>query len=478
MTTDILIVDDEADIRELVADVLGENRYQTRTAASSDEALKALAERVPTLLILDIWLQGSELDGLGILEVVKKKYPHVQVIMISGHGNIETAINAIRMGAYDYIEKPFKEDRLLMMVSKALDHARLIRENEELKQRGKIEAQLSGESSAIGGIRGLVDKVSSSSSRVLITGAQGTGKETTARLIHNKSSRAGAPFVLLNAAGMSAEQIEQELFGLETGALLGAVEKIGLFERAHGGTLFIDEIADLPLEVQGKFLRVVQDGAFNRVGGTRRVETDMRVIAATSKDLNDLIVSGQFREDLYYRLNVVPIRMPNLNERAEDIPGLCQYFLEHAAEVNGMSPCKLQADAVATLQTYPWPGNVRQLKNVMEWLTILHSGEESKDIESSQLPHDVLMANPALVRPEVNPDIMSLALREARELFEKQYLTAQIGRFGGNISKTSAFVGMERSALHRKLKMLGITGDKGGSDEVADKEEKQLEKAG
>lgn len=473
MTTDILIVDDEADIRELVADVLKENKYQARVAASSDEALAALADRVPSLLILDIWLQGSELDGLGILEIVKKKYPHVQVIMISGHGNIETAISAIRLGAYDYIEKPFKEDRLMMMVNKAIEYGRLLQENEELRQRGKIEAQLSGSSAAICTARQLLEKVAGSSSRVLITGAQGTGKETAARQIHNKSPRASMPFVSVCSAGLSAEQVEQELFGIESGTLMGAVEKIGLFERAHGGTLFIDEIADFPMDVQAKFLRVMQDGAFSRIGGTRRVETDVRIIASTTKDLGDLIAKGQFREDLYYRLNVVPINMPSLSERTEDIPELCQYFLAHAADVNGMQPCALHDDAVATLQTYPWPGNVRQLKNVMEWLTILHSGEAEKTITSAKLPHDVLMANPALVRPEVNPDIMSQPLREARELFEKQYLSAQIGRFGGNISKTSAFVGMERSALHRKLKMLGI-----GGNQPDDLRDEKLEPAG
>lgn len=467
MSTDILIVDDEADIRDLIADVLKDNKYSTRVAASSDEALAQLADRVPTVLVLDIWLQGSELDGLGILEVVKKKYPETEVIMISGHGNIETAINAIRMGAYDYIEKPFKEDRLLLMVGKAVEHARLLRENEELKQRGKIEMQLSGNSSSIGNVRQVIEKVANSSSRVLITGAQGTGKETTAREIHNKSPRAKSPFIAVNAAGLSPEQLEQELFGAESTTLVGSIDKIGLLERAHGGTLFIDEIADLPLDIQGKFLRVMQDGAFSRMGGSRRVQTDIRVIASTTKELPELIAAGLFREDLYYRLNVVPIRMPSLSERAEDIPDLCQYFLDHAASVNAMQPCELTPDAVATLQTYPWPGNVRQLKNVMEWLTILNSGEENKQITSAKLPHDVLMANPALVRPEVNPDIMSLALREARELFEKQYLTAQIGRFGGNISKTSAFVGMERSALHRKLKMLGVTGS-GSGEEVRD----------
>lgn len=467
MTTDILIVDDEADIRDLVADVLKENRYQARVAATSDEALKSIAERIPTVLILDIWLQGSELDGLGILEIVKKKYPHVQVIMISGHGNIETAISSIRMGAYDYIEKPFKEDRLLMMVSKAVEHARLIRENSELKHRGKIEMQLSGLSQAIASVRQTIDKVALSSSRVLISGAQGTGKETAARQIHMKSPRAEAPFVTLNVAGMNPDEVEQELFGIESSTLIGGIEKVGTLERAHGGTLFIDEIAEMPLDVQGKILRTLQENSFIRVGGSRRVEVDVRVIAATTRDLPEQIALGKFREDLYYRLNVVPIRMPTLKERTEDIPDLCHYFLKRAAESNGLHPCEILSDAVATLQTYPWPGNVRQLKNVMEWLTIIHSGDGDKQITASRLPHDVLMANPALVRPEVNPDIMSLPLRDARELFEKQYLAAQIGRFGGNISKTSNFVGMERSALHRKLKMLGLGGNQ---EEVSDKE--------
>lgn len=467
MTTDILIIDDEEDIRDLIADVLKENRYQARLAANSDEALKSIAERVPTVLILDIWLQGSELDGLGILEIVKKKYPHVQVIMISGHGNIETAISSIRMGAYDYIEKPFKEDRLLMMVSKAVEHARLMRENFELKQRGKIEIQLSGISGAITSVRQTIDKVAASSSRVLITGAQGTGKETAARQIHAKSSRATQPFVILNVAGMNPDQVEQELFGIESSTLIGGVEKVGTLERAHGGTLFIDEIAEMPLDVQGKILRTLQENSFVRTGGSRRVEIDVRVIAATTRDLPEQISLGRFREDLYYRLNVVPIRMPTLKERTDDIPELCKYFLKRAAEANGMHPCEILPDALATLQTYPWPGNVRQLKNVMEWLTIIHSGDGDKQINAAKLPHDVLMANPALVRPEVNPDIMSLPLRDARELFEKQYLAAQIGRFGGNISKTSNFVGMERSALHRKLKMLGLGGNQ---EEIGEKE--------
>jgi two-component system, NtrC family, nitrogen regulation response regulator NtrX len=466
MSTEILIVDDEADIRTLVADVLEDNGYFTRTASNSDTALKAINDRVPSAIILDIWLQGSELDGLGILEIVQKKYPHVPVIMISGHGNIETAVSAIKIGAYDFIEKPFKEDRLVLMVSKALEYAKLRGENEELKQRGKVETQLSGKSGAVQQVRNVIEKLGSSASRVLITGAPGTGKELIARAIHARSPRAKGNFVILNAAGISPERIEQELFGREDANLIGGVEKVGLFERAHGGTLFIDEIADMPMDVQGKVVRVLQEGSFTRVGGNRPVAIDVRVIAATNRDLTHEIAVGRFREDLFYRLSVVPIRMPSLRERSEDIPELCHYFLERAAETHSVLPRSISADALATLQAYSWPGNVRQLKNLMEWLTIM-TPPELNPITSEQLPHDVLHANPAMIRPEVNADIMSLPLRDARELFEKQYLAAQIDRFGGNISKTSAFVGMERSALHRKLKMLGL----GGAEERLEKKE-------
>ncbi len=466
MTADILIVDDEADIRDLIADILRDNQYTTRTASSSDTALKSIAERVPSVLILDIWLQGSELDGLGILEMVRKKYPHMPVIMISGHGNIETAVSAIRIGAYDYIEKPFKEDRLLLIVAKALEVARLKSENEELKSRGKFESQLTGPSQGITAIRQIVERVSPTSSRVLITGAPGTGKEMVARLIHARSPRANNHFVLLNAAGLSPDRVEEELFGVEDSNRIGGVEKLGLFERAHGGTLFIDEIADMPLDVQGKILRTLQEGAFSRVGGSRRVEIDVRVIAASNRDLTEEIAVGRFREDLYYRLNVVPIRMPSLRERSEDIPDLCRYFLKRTSEMAGLPVRELAADAVAALQAYPWPGNVRQLRNMMEWLSIMAGGDPAQPVSAAMLPQEILYSNPVMSRPEVNSDIMALPLREARELFEKQYLAAQIIRFGGNISKTSSFVGMERSALHRKLKMLGLAKDEDKLEKV------------
>lgn len=455
MTADILIVDDEADIRGLIADILTDAKYSTRTAANSDEAFKAIAQRVPSALILDIWLQGSEQDGLGILEMVQKKYPLLPVIMISGHGNIETAVASIKMGAYDFIEKPFKEDRLLLVVARALEHFQLKSENLELKMRGSYEMQINGNSQATQQIKSAIEKVAPTASRVMITGAQGTGKEMIARLVHAKSARANGQFVVMHAAGLTPDRVEAELFGIEDSNPTGGAEKLGLFERAHNGTLYIDEVADMPLETQGKVLRALQEQKFTRVRGAKQVEVDVRVIAATNRDLEHEIAGGRFREDLYYRLNVVPIRLPSLKERREDIGELCRYFLRRAAESAGVQARELSPEAMAMLEAYSWPGNVRQLRNMMEWLLIMTSGSKEQ-IRADELPPEILNSNPILSRPETNADIMSMALREARELFEKQYLAAQIDRFGGNISKTSSFVGMERSALHRKLKMLGL----------------------
>lgn len=455
MSADILIIDDEADIRDLVSDILQDANYTTRTASNSDAAFEALAERVPAAVILDIWLQGSEMDGLGILEMVQKKHPHLPIIMISGHGNIETAVNAIKIGAYDFIEKPFKEDRLLLIVARALEHARLSTENKELRLRGTQEMQLNGPSAATQQMRSALEKIAPASSRVLITGAPGTGKEMMARMIHAKSARSKGNFVVLNAAGLTPDRVEAELFGIEDSNPAGGAEKLGVLERAHNGTLFIDEVADMPFETQGKMLRALQDQSFTRVRGNRKVEVDVRVIASSNRDLESEIANGHFREELYYRLNVVPVKMPALKDRRDDIAELCRYFLKRASETAGLPVRDIADDAIAMLQSYPWPGNVRQLRNMMEWLLIMTAGSK-EPIKAADLPPEILASNPALARPETNADIMSMPLRDARELFEKQYLAAQIERFGGNISKTSNFVGMERSALHRKLKTLGI----------------------
>ncbi len=467
MTADILIVDDEADIRDLLSDILKDENYNTRTAKDSDSSLKALAERVPNLLILDIWLQGSELDGLGILELVQKKYPGLPVIMISGHGNIETAVSAIKMGAYDFIEKPFQADRLLAITKRALEHSKLRRENTELRLRGAAEMHLIGSSHAINQVRQAIDKVAPTHSRIMITGPAGSGKEVVARLIHSKSRRSNASFVVMNAASLTPDRVDVELFGIEDSNPGGGAEKIGVFERAHGGTLFIDEVADMPLETQGRLLRVLQEQAFERVRGNKKVQVDVRVIAASNRDLGSEIANGHFREDLYYRLNVVPIKMPALRERREDIPELCNYFLRRSSEISGLGPRELTDDAIAVLQAYNWPGNVRHLRNMMEWLLIMAPGGARAPLRSDVLPKELFETNSVATRPEVNSDIMSMPLRDARELFEKQYLAAQITRFGGNISKTSTFVGMERSALHRKLKLLGIGSAEEKEEKVA-----------
>ena len=460
MAADILVIDDESDITALISDILGDEKFNVRTANNSDRALKSLAERVPSAIILDIWLQGSELDGLGILEIVQKKYAHVPVIMISGHGNVETAVSAIKMGAYDYIEKPFTAERLVLIVKRALESAKLRHENQELRKRGSNESEIIGNSVAINTVRQMVEKVAPTNSRVLITGAPGTGKELVARLLHSRSMRAHAAFVVLNAASLTPSRIEAELFGTEDPNPNGGAEKLGLLERAHGGTLFIDEVADMHMETQGRLLRALQEQSFERVRGTKRVSVDVRVIAATNKDLQEEITAGRFREDLYYRLNVVPLRMPNPRERRDDVAALSAHFLKRAADAMGLATRALGEEALAVLQTYNWPGNVRQLRNVMEWLIIMAKTDSNGEITADALPPELIDANISVMRPELSNDIMSMPLREARETFEKQYLAAQINRFGGNISKTSNFVGMERSALHRKLKMLGI-----GSDE-------------
>jgi len=454
MASEILIVDDEADIRDLIAGILSDEGYDTRVASDSDSALKALEQRVPSLVVLDIWLQGSRLDGLEVLDVINERYPDLPVIIISGHGNIETAVSAIRKGAYDFIEKPFKADRLILVLRRAIEADRLRRENAELKIRAGDDTILIGASPLINQVRQTVEKVAPTGSRVLIAGPSGSGKEIVARLLHASSRRANSSFVAINAATMAPERMEVELFGTEKTA--EGPRKVGVFEQAHGGTLFLDEVAEMPLETQGKILRVLVEQTFVRVGGSAKIKVDVRVVSSSSRDLRDEIANGRFREDLFHRLNVVPIIVPSLEQRREDIPVLVKYFVEQISRSSGLPPREIADDAMAALQSYSWPGNVRQLRNNIERLMILTSSDASPLITADKLPSDVGTSAPLGVNGEGGEHIMAMPLREARETFERDYLIAQIGRFGGNISRTAAFIGMERSALHRKLKSLGV----------------------
>jgi two-component system nitrogen regulation response regulator NtrX len=459
MAHDILIVDDEADIRLLIADILKDEGYDTREAVNSTDALSAIRARRPSLVILDIWLQGSELDGMALLDVIRENHPNLPVVMISGHGTIETAVAAIKRGAYDFVEKPFKTDRLLLMIERAIEAARLKRENEELRVRAGGELELVGQSPLVNQLRQAIDRVAPTGSRVLIAGPAGSGKEVVARLIHLRSRRAEGPFVVLNCATMRPENLEVELFGQEAGGK--GVAKVGTLEQAHNGTLLLDEVADMPTETQGKIVRALQEQTFERVGGNTRVKVDVRVIAATNRDLQEEIAAGRFREDLFYRLNVVPLRVPALRERREDIPLLARSFMARYASASGLSERQIGDDAMAALQSYEWPGSVRQLRNVIEWLLIMAPGDPRGAIRADMLPPEIGAIAPPVLKWDKASEIMALPLREARELFERQYLLAQVTRFGGNISRTASFVGMERSALHRKLKSLGVhTADK------------------
>ena len=461
MAADILVVDDEADIRELVGGILSDEGYAVRTAEHSEAALAAIKARKPALLILDIWLQGSKLDGLQLLEQIKKDNADLPVVMISGHGNIETAVSAIKRGAYDFLEKPFKSDRLLLIVERALEAATLKRENRRLRQQAVVPDGFVGRSAAAQHLRQLIGRIAPANSRVMISGPPGSGKELVARLIHGASPRAKGEFVALGAADMTPERMDLELFGEEGDG--GRPRKIGVFERAHGGTLYLDKVGDMPRETQGRILRVLVDQRFRRVGGDQDVQVDVRVISSTSRDLREEIVAGRFREDLFHRLNVVPMQVPGLSERREDIAELVDYFITRISEATGLPRRRLNDDAIATLQVHAWPGNVRQLRNNIERLLILATGDPSEAITADMLPAEVTGAGPAA---SVGPDrVIALPLRDAREVFEREYLNAQIMRFGGNISRTANFIGMERSALHRKLKSLGVAPTRADEDE-------------
>ena len=454
MASDILIVDDEADIREGVSGILSDEGHNTRTAKNSDEALAAIEARRPQLIFLDIWMQGSRLDGMQLLEIVKQQHPNLPVVMISGHGNIETAVQAIRLGAYDFIEKPFKADRLVLVAERALETSRLRREVSQLRARAGATNRIVGRSTIMNQLRQVIERVAPANSRILVSGASGAGKELVVRAIHESSLRASGPFVVLNAATITPDSMEEELFGTEGGD--GRSRKVGALEEAHGGTLYLDEVADMPKETQGKILRVLVDQNFQRVGGATRVHVDVRIISSTSRDLALAIEEGLFREDLFHRLSVVPIRVPSLSERRDDIPEMVDFFMEQLSLTTGLPRRKVGLDAMAILQSHDWPGNVRQLRNNIERLLILAAGDADVEIDASMLPSEIGALVPATPNGAGGEKLMSLPLREAREVFEREYLVAQISRFGGNISRTAEFIGMERSALHRKLKSLAI----------------------
>jgi two-component system nitrogen regulation response regulator NtrX len=449
-------VDDEADIRDLVAGILEDEGFTTRTARNSDEALSEVSSRRPHMVFLDIWLQGSKLDGLQLLEMIKQDSPDMPVVMISGHGNIETAVAAIKRGAYDFIEKPFKSDRLILVATRALETSRLKREVRELKQLAPAAGTLVGRSPCMNQLRQTIERAAKANSRIMIVGPSGSGKELAARTLHNQSSRSEGPFVVINAAAITPERMEFELFGIEQ-TDGQQPRKTGALEEAHGGTLFIDEIGDMPRETQNKIMRVLVDQTFQRSGGVNKIKVDVRIISSTARNLEEEIAAGRFREDLYHRLSVVPIRVPPLSERREDIPELIEFFMDHISATSGLPKRRIGDDAMAVLQSHVWPGNVRQLRNNVERVMILAGGGPEVIITADMLPQDVGSMVPAMPTGINGEHIMGLPLREAREVFERDYLIAQISRFSNNISRTAEFVGMERSALHRKLKALGVS---------------------
>lgn len=462
MIFDILIVDDEADIRDLVAGILEDEGHQTRTASDSDSALAAIRERQPNLIFLDIWLQGSKLDGLELLDVIQENHKNVPVVMISGHGNIETAVSAIQRGAYDYIEKPFKVDRLILVAERALEVSKLKKQVRELEDKVPEMPELVGNSVIMNQLRSNITRIAPTNSRVMISGASGVGKELVARTIHKNSLRAAGPFVVINAAVITSDRMESELFGVENSD--GTVKKVGALEEAHMGTLYLEEVAEMPKETQAKILRVLVDQTFERVGGGTKVKVDVRILSSTARELPAMIESGEFREDLFHRLAVVPIRVPTLHERRDDIPALAAAFLDQFARTGNVDNCSIGDDAMTVLQANKWPGNIRQLRNNIERLMILAKIEDGTTITAEMLPEDMGEMLPS-AGGDGREHLMTLPLKEAREVFERDYLASQVARFGGNISKTAAFVGMERSALHRKLKLLGLVEAKSRTDE-------------
>ena len=454
MSTDILIVDDEADIRNLISGILEDDGYSTRQAANSQMALKEIKAQAPAVILLDIWLDGNQTDGLKLLEIIKKVRPKSQVIMISGHGTIQTAVRAIKLGAFDFIEKPFESDRLLFLVKRSLENSRLKNEVMQLKAKTNISEELIGNCNAILNIKRTIERVGPTGSRVLITGPAGAGKEIVARLIHKHSKRKDAPFIVISCASLDPDKFTKILFGNSKFS-----NNEGLFYHADGGTILLDEVADMPIETQRRVIRLLQEQKFDRINANGSVDVDVRILATSNKNLEKEITLGKFREELFYRLSVVPIKMPSLQDRREDIPDLVKYFMETRSKNENLPTRLVAEDALASLQNHSWPGNARQLRNVIEWLLIMAPGGQNIPIRADMLPADLAIDTPRISTLNRSNEIFTLPLREAREMFEREYLVSQVRKYGGNISRTAEFIGMERSALHRKLKSLGITRD-------------------
>ena len=450
--SDILIVDDERDIRELISEILIDEGYSTRLSSNSAECLNQVSNDPPSLLILDIWLKDSNMDGIDILKKVKVEYPQVPVVIISGHGNIEIAVSAIKQGAYDFIEKPFNIEQLLVVVRRAMETSSLRRENKELKKKDTVQYELKGQSSVFRNFMVNLDKVSKAKSRVLITGSSGSGKETSARYIHENSKQISGNFININCSVFDRDELDRVLFGYENKQ---GVQEVGAIEKANRGTIYLNKVSKMPLDLQGKILKFLVENTINRLGSSTKIDIDCRVISSTNSDITEQIKNKSFREDLFHRLNVVPIKIPNLSDRIDDIPILANHFVKELSSANGLPPRKFTDEALSFLQGMNWPGNIRQLKNVIERVLIL--GDPSDKISSHELVFsDSKAKNSGEKVNLISSELAGMSLREAREIFERDYLMLQINRFGGNISKTSAFVEMERSALHRKLKSLGI----------------------
>ncbi|MDL1966249.1 MAG: sigma-54-dependent Fis family transcriptional regulator [Candidatus Omnitrophota bacterium] len=444
----ILVVDDEQPICQALTGILSDEGYEVITAFNASQAIRKIKEELPDLVLLDIWL--PDINGLTVLKEIKKQYPQLPVVMISGHGNVETAVKAMKLGAYDFIEKPLSWENTIPPIVNALRMSSLQEENIALKQKAFFKYELTGRSESIRIVKEQIRKVAPTNASVLIKGESGTGKELAARAIHYYSKRAHGAFVEVNCAAIPDELIESELFGYEKGAFTGAyVRKKGKFDLANGGTIFLDEIGDMSSKTQAKVLRLIQEQRFERVGGIKTVQVDVRVVAATNKNLEEEINKGNFRADLYYRLNVVPIEIPPLRERKEDIPLLLEEFLQEIARESSLGLKKITPEAIEILKQYDWPGNVRELKNIIERLVIMTSGEV---ITAKDIPEGI-----AQRKDHTGIDFFKVdSFREAKAIFEKEFLRKKLKEYKGNVSLTAQAIGLERSHLHKKMKTYGL----------------------